>query len=102
MLYESDNRARSKLVFIGSRDWVFVLSLFEIVCTLHFIFSRLLAKSLIVLDTELAEKNVVKELGVYIEGQVFGYSFKPPKNYQPTLQTLWCTQNMQKIDCSSL
>ena len=40
--------------------------------------------SLIVLDIELAEKNVVKELGVYIDGQVFGYSFKPPKNYQPT------------------
>ena len=35
--------------------------------------------SLIVLDIELAEKNVVKELGVYIDGQVFGYSFKPPK-----------------------
>ena len=31
--------------------------------------------SLIVLDIELAEKNVVKELGVYIDGQVFGYSF---------------------------
>ena len=46
--------------------------------------------SLIVLDIELAEKNVVKELGVYIDGQVFGYSFKPPKNYQPTHQTLWC------------
>ena len=44
--------------------------------------------SLIVLDIELAEKNVVKELGVYIDGQVFGYSFKPPKNYQPTHQTL--------------
>ena len=46
--------------------------------------------SLIVLDVELAEENVVKTLGVYIDGQVFGYSFKPPKNYQSTHQTLWC------------
>ena len=57
--------------------------------------------SLIVLEIELAEKNVVKELGVYIDGQVFGYSFKPPKNYQPTHQTLWCTQNLHKIDWKS-
>ena len=57
--------------------------------------------SLIVLDIELAEKNVVKELGVYIDGQVFGYSFKPPKNYLSTHQTLWCTQNLHKIDWKS-
>ena len=57
--------------------------------------------SLIVLDIELAEKNVVKELGVYIDGQVFGYSFKPPKIYQPTHQTLWCTQNLHKNDWKS-
>ena len=62
-------------MFIGSRDWTFVLSLLEIVCSLHFQFSRLLVMSLIVLDIELAEKNVVKGLGVYIDGQVFGYSF---------------------------
>ena len=54
--------------------------------------------SLIVLDIELAEKNVVKELGVYIDGQVCGYSFKPRKSYQPIHQTLWCTQNVHKID----
>ena len=53
------------------------------------------------LDIELAEKNVVKELGDYTEGQVFGYSFEKPKNYQPTHQTLWCTQNLHKIDRKS-
>ena len=57
--------------------------------------------SLIVLDIELAEKNVVKELGVYSDGQVFGYSFKPSKNYEPTHQTLLCTQNLHKIDWKS-
>ena len=45
--------------------------------------------SLIVLDIELAETNVVKKMGAYIDRQVFGYSFKPPKTYQPTHQTLW-------------
>ena len=85
-------------MFIGSRDWTFVLPLFEIVCSLHFQFSRLLVMSLIVLDIELAEKNVVKDLGVYFDGQVFGYSFKLPKNYQPTHQTLWCTQQLHKLD----
>ena len=54
--------------------------------------------SLIVLDIELAETNVVKEMGVYIDRQVFGYSFKPPKTYQPTHQTLWCTKNLHKSD----
>ena len=81
---------------IGSRDWTFILSLLEIVSSLHFQFSRFL-----VLDIELAEKNVVKELGVFIDGQVSGYSFKPPKNYQPTPQTLWCTKNLHKIDWKS-
>ena len=60
-----------------------------------------LVMSLIVLDIELAEKNVVKELVVFIDGQVFGYSFKPPKNYQPTPQTLWYTKYLHKIDWKS-
>ena len=59
-------------MFIGSRDWTVILSLLEIVSSLHFQFSRLLVMSLIVLDIELAEKIVVKELGVFIDGQVFG------------------------------
>ena len=35
--------------------------------------------SLIVLDIELAEKNVVKELGVYIDGQVLDIPLNRPK-----------------------
>ena len=57
--------------------------------------------SLIVLDVELADKNVVKELGVFIDGQVFGYSFKPPTRFQLTFQTHWCTNNLHKIDWRS-
>ena len=50
------------------------------------------------LDIELAEKNVVSNLGVYYDVQVFEISFKPPKIHQKTHQTLQCTQN---IDCKS-
>ena len=56
---------------------------------------------LIVLDVELADKNVVKEMGVFIDGQVFGYSFKPPTSFQPTFQTHWCTNKLHKINWRS-
>ena len=35
--------------------------------------------SRIVLDIELTEKNVIKELGLFIDGSVQGFSFFPPK-----------------------
>ena len=34
--------------------------------------------SCIVLDIELADKNLYKDLGVFIDGKVQGYSFRPP------------------------
>ena len=49
--------------------------------------------SCIVLDIGLAHKNVIKELGVFIDGKVQGYSFRPPKKYKPTKQAFWCTRN---------
>ena len=36
--------------------------------------------SLVVLDIECIENNIMKELGVYKDGQTVGYSFLPPKN----------------------
>ena len=95
--------SRSKFVFIGSpHDWTFVLTLIQIDSSLHIQFSRLFVMSLIVLDIALAEKNVVKKSSVFLDGQVFGYSFEPPKNYQATHQTIWCpTQNLHKIDWKS-
>ena len=51
----------------------------------------------IVLDIELADKNVAKELGVLIDGNVDGYSFCPPKKYKPTKQAIWCARNLQGI-----
>ena len=50
-----------------------------------------------VLDIELADKNVNKELGVFIDGKVQGYSFRPPKKYKPTKQAFWWTRNMHGI-----
>ena len=39
--------------------------------------------SCIVLDIELTEKNRIKELGLYIDGSVQGFSFCPPKFFKP-------------------
>ena len=39
-----------------------------------------------VLDFELADENVTRELRVFIGGNVQGYSFRPPKKYKPTEQ----------------
>ena len=36
----------------------------------------------IVLDIELIEKNIIKELGLYIDGSVQGFSFCPPKSFK--------------------
>ena len=47
--------------------------------------------SLTVLDIELTEKNVYKELGLYIHGSVQGFSFCPPKTFKPNKQTTWNT-----------
>ena len=39
--------------------------------------------SCIVLDIELTEKNIIKELGLFIDGSVQGFSFCPPKTFKP-------------------
>ena len=43
--------------------------------------------SLIVLGIELIEKNVIKELGLYIDGSVQGFSFCPSKTFKHNRQT---------------
>ena len=44
--------------------------------------------SLVVLDIECIENKIVKELGVYKNGQTVGYSFLPPKNSKLHLSLL--------------
>ena len=57
--------------------------------------------SLIVLDIELTEKNVIKELGLFIDGSVQSFSFFPPKTFKPNKQTTWNTNHLHGIARSS-
>ena len=53
-------------------------------------------KSCNVLDIELADINVIEDLGVFIHGNVQGLSFCFPKNYKPTKQAVCCTKNLAR------
>ena len=57
--------------------------------------------SLIVLDIELTEKNIIKELGLLIDGSLQGFSFFPPKTFKPNKQTSWNTKHLHGIARSS-
>ena len=48
----------------------------------------------ILLDVELTNNNVIKELAVFIDGKIQGYSFCPPKKYKPRKQAFRCTRNL--------
>ena len=50
--------------------------------------------SLIVLDIELTDKNIIKGLGLYIDGSLQGFSFCPPKTFKPNKQTTWNTSHL--------
>ena len=47
--------------------------------------------SLIVLDIELTDKDIIKELRLYIDGSLQGFSFCPPNTFKPNKQTTWNT-----------
>ena len=53
--------------------------------------------SLIVLDLELTEKNVTKELGLFVVSFVQGFSFCPPKPFKPNKQTTWNTNHLHEF-----
>ena len=53
--------------------------------------------SCIVPGIQMADINVIKELGVFIDDKAQGYSFRPPKKYKPTKQSFWCTRNWHGI-----
>ena len=57
--------------------------------------------SCIVLNIELTDKNIVKELGLFINGSVQGFSFCPPKTFKPIKQTTWNTRHLHGIAWSS-
>ena len=57
--------------------------------------------SLIVLDVELTENNTIKELGLFSDVSLQGFSFCPPKTFKPNKQTSWNTQYLHGILWSS-
>ena len=57
--------------------------------------------SLIVLDLELTQKNIIKELGHFIDGSVQGFSFCPPKTFKHNKETTWNTSHVHGIAWSS-
>ena len=57
--------------------------------------------SLIVLDEELTEKNIITELGLLIDGSLQRFSFCPPKTFKPNKQTMLNTNHLHGIAWSS-
>ena len=57
--------------------------------------------SLIVLDIGITEKNVSKELGLFIDCSLQASSFGSPKTYKPIKQTTWNTSHLHGIAGSS-
>ena len=57
--------------------------------------------SLTVLDIELTEKNINKEVGLFIDGSLEGFSFCPPKTFKPNKKTTWNTNHLHGIAWSS-
>ena len=53
------------------------------------------------LAIELTEKNLMKELGLFIHGSLQGFSFCPPKTFKPIKQTSWNTKHLLGIAWSS-
>ena len=50
-----------------------------------------------VLDIELTEKNIYKELGLFIDGSLQRFSFCPPEICKPNEQTKWITRHLHGI-----
>ena len=57
--------------------------------------------SLIVLDVQLTEKNINKELGLFIDGSLQRFSFCPPKTFKPNKQTSLNTKHLHGIAWSN-
>ena len=57
--------------------------------------------SLIVLDIELTQKNIIKELRLFIDGSLQGFSFCPPKTFKTHKQTTWSKNHQHEIAWSS-
>ena len=56
---------------------------------------------LFVLGIELNEKNIIKELGIFFDGSLQGFSFCPPKTFKANKQTTWNTNHLHGSAWSS-
>ena len=52
----------------------------------------------VVFDIECLEGQIVKELGVFEDGIVLGYSLTQTKIYKPTFQAKWITKTLHGIN----
>ena len=57
--------------------------------------------SLIIPDRELSEKNIIRELGLFIAGSLQGFLFSPPETFKPNKQTTWNTSHLHGTAWSS-
>ena len=57
--------------------------------------------SLVVLDVDLTDRHIIKEMGLFIDGSLQGFSFCPPKTFTPNKQTTWNTSHLHGIAWSS-
>ena len=57
--------------------------------------------SLIVIDIELTEKNIIEELAIFVDGSLQGFPFCPPKSFKPNKQTTWNASHLHGIAWSS-
>ena len=53
--------------------------------------------SLILLDIELTEKNIFKDVGLFVDSSLQRFSFLPPKTFKPIKQTTWNTSHLHGI-----
>ena len=56
-----------------------------------------LSMFLIVLDIELTERNIFKELGLFIDCSLHRFSFCPPETFKLDKQTTWNTSHLHGI-----
>ena len=57
--------------------------------------------SFIIRDVELTDKNVIEELGLFVDGSVQGFSFCPPRAFKTNKQTSWNTKHLHGLAWSS-
>ena len=86
-------------MFARSRDMTSLLP-FRKTLSLSLSFSALdfklcrFLKQYVVLNIELTEKNLIKELGLYIDVSLQGFLFCSPKTFKPNKQTTWNTSHL--------